>query len=161
MNILGIDPGYAIVGFGVINYNGNLFKTLGYGCITTPVNLDMSKRLFIIYDELQQIILKYKPSCLAVEKLYFVSNQKTAISVAQARGIILLSGAKNNLPIFEYTPLQIKQSVTGYGRATKSQIIAMISSMLKLSFAPKLDDTADALAVAICHAHSCKSLFLK
>ncbi len=153
MNILGIDPGYAIVGFGVVNFCSNKFLTLGYGSITTPVNLDMDKRLVVIYQELQQIILKYKPSCVAVEKLYFTSNQKTAIAVAQARGVILLVCAQNNLKIFEYTPLQVKKSVVGYGRASKSQVISMTSSILKLSSAPKLDDTADALALAVCHAH--------
>lgn len=159
MIILGIDPGYAIIGFGVVcNYNNKL-QTLGYGAITTASNLDMSIRLSIIYDELNQIILKYKPSCMAIEKLYFTSNQKTALAVAQARGVILLAGTKNNLNIFEYTPLQVKQSVVGYGKATKLQVISMTSSILNLKSSPKLDDTADALAIAICHAHSSKSLF--
>lgn len=154
MIILGIDPGYAIVGFGVIKYNQNKFCALGYGAITTPAGISMESRLLTIHSELDQIINKYKPSCVAVEKLYFTSNQKTAIAVAQARGVILLSATQNALPIFEYTPLQIKQSVTGYGRAIKSQVIAMTKSILGLSSGPKLDDTADALAVAICHAHS-------
>ena len=159
MNILGIDPGYAIVGFGAINYNKNKFYTLSYGSITTPASLKIQDRLSIIFDELNLIISKYQPDCIAVEKLYFSSNQKTVITVAQARGVILLAGAKNNLPIFEYTPLQIKQSVVGYGRATKSQVISMTTSILNLASAPKLDDTADALAVAICHAHSSLSLY--
>ncbi|MBP0979223.1 MAG: crossover junction endodeoxyribonuclease RuvC, partial [Oscillospiraceae bacterium] len=159
MNILGIDPGYAIIGFGAINYTKNKFNTLGYGSITTPAGLMIQNRLSIIYDELNLIISKYKPDCLAIEKLYFSSNQKTVITVAQARGVILLVGARNNLPIFEYTPLQIKQSVVGYGRATKAQVISMTASILKLVSAPKLDDTADALAVAICHAHSSVSLY--
>lgn len=159
MIILGIDPGYAIVGFGVIKHYQNKFHTLGYGSITTTSALKIDQRLLIIYNELQQIISKYKPSYVSIEKLYFTSNQKTAIAVAQARGVILLACAKNNLPIFEYTPLQIKQAVVGYGRATKSQVITMVSSLLKLQNAPKLDDTADALAVAVCHAHSSNSLF--
>lgn len=158
MNILGIDPGYAIIGFGVINYHLNKFHTIGYGSITTQSNLKMSQRLLTIYNDLQQIISKYKPSCMAIEKLYFTSNQKTAIYVAQARGIILLAGVKNNLDIFEYTPLQVKQSVVGYGKATKSQVIAMTTSILNLLSAPNLDDIADALAIAICHAHSFNSL---
>lgn len=160
MKILGIDPGYAIVGFGVIDFCLNKFNILGYGAITTPANLDMNRRLLMIYNELQQVIQKYRPSCIAIEKLYFTSNQKTAIAVAQARGVILLACAQNNLEIFEYTPLQVKQSVVGYGRATKSQVINMTSSILGLKSAPKLDDTADALAIAICHAHSSSS-FLK
>ena len=159
MNILGIDPGYAIIGFGVINYKKNKFNTLSYGSITTPAGLTFQDRLSIIYDELNLVISKYKPSCIAIEKLYFYSNQKTVIAVAQARGVIMLSGAKNNLPIFEYTPLQIKQSVVGYGRASKSQVISMTTSILNLASAPKLDDTADALAVAVCHAHSSMSLY--
>lgn len=160
MIILGIDPGYAIIGFGVIEHKNNKFTTLGFGAITTSANLPMDERLLIIHNEMQQIINKYHPSCISVEKLYFNSNHKTAIDVAQARGVILLSGSQNKLPIFEYTPLQIKQSVVGYGRAVKSQVIAMTMSILKLPFKPKLDDTADALAVAICHAHSSASLLI-
>ncbi len=159
MIILGIDPGYAIIGFGVIsNCNGKI-QTLGYGAVTTAPNLDMNTRLSIIYDELTQIILKYNPSCMSIEKLYFTTNQKTALAVAQARGVILLAGKKNNLDIFEYTPLQVKQAVVGYGKATKAQVISMTASILNLKSTPKLDDTADALAIAICHAHSSTSLF--
>lgn len=158
MRILGIDPGYAIVGFGSINFYLNKFSVLGYGAITTPANLNMNRRLLMIHNELQQVIQKYRPSCVAIEKLYFTSNQKTAIAVAQARGVILLTCTQNNLDIFEYTPLQVKQSVVGYGRASKSQVIAMTSSILKLKSTPKLDDTADALAIAICHAHSGNSI---
>jgi len=154
MNILGIDPGYAIIGFGALAYNRSKFNVLGYGAITTQSNIAMSIRLEIIYDELNKVIKKYNPCCLSIETLYFTSNQKTAISVAQARGVIVLAGRKNNLEIFEYTPLQVKQAVVGYGKATKKQVISMTACILNLQSAVKLDDTADALAVAICHAHS-------
>jgi crossover junction endodeoxyribonuclease RuvC len=158
MIILGIDPGYAIVGFGVIHYDKSKFNTLGYGAITTNAKLPLERRLEIIYDELNFIIQKYQPSFMAVEKLYFTSNQKTAIAVAEARGIIVLAGVKNRLKLFEYTPLQVKQSVVGYGQATKTQVISMTQSILNLTDKPKLDDTADALAIAICHAHTYNSL---
>lgn len=161
MKILGIDPGYAIIGFGVLKHDKNRYTAMSYGNIRTESNLDMPKRLLIINNEVQQIISKYAPDSLAIEKLYFTTNQKTALAVAQARGIILLGAAKNNLPVFEYTPLQIKQSVVGYGKATKKQVITMITSILRLEHAPKVDDTADALAVALCHAHSINSRLIK
>lgn len=154
MIILGIDPGYAIVGWGVIEYNGTRFRTLGYGSINTPAGLEPSERLLMVYNGLNEIIEKYKPQQIAVEELFFNTNTTTAILVAEARGVILLAARLNNLEFFEYTPLQVKQAVVGYGRADKKQVITMVTTLLSLPSPPKPDDTADALAIAICHAHS-------
>ena len=155
MIILGIDPGYAIVGFGVIEKTGNNTRVIDYGVITTPKEDRMPKRLNDIYDSLCAIIDKYKPDCMALEELFFQNNQKTAIAVAQARGVIERAGIKKIGRLYEYTPLQIKQALTGVGRAEKKQVIALVKMILGLdtAHAPKLDDTADALALAICHAH--------
>ncbi|MBP9989426.1 MAG: crossover junction endodeoxyribonuclease RuvC [Ruminococcus sp.] len=158
MIILGIDPGYAIIGYGVLEYSNNHFKVLDYGAVTTPAGLDFNRRLEIIYDELDLIMNKYKPNVMAIEKLFFNTNQKTVIDVAQARGVIALCAQKHKLEIAEYTPLQVKQSVVGYGRAEKKQVQEMMRIMLKLEKIPKPDDTADALAMAICHAHTSGSL---
>jgi len=158
MIILGIDPGYAIVGYGLIDYTNNHFTVLDYGAITTPAGMDFNRRLEIIHDELEQIILKFKPSCMAIEKLFYNTNAKTVIDVAQARGVILFTAQKHGLEVSEYTPLQVKQSVVGYGRAEKKQVQEMMRIMLKLEKIPKPDDTADALAMAICHAHTSGSL---
>ncbi|MBE7012265.1 MAG: crossover junction endodeoxyribonuclease RuvC [Ruminococcaceae bacterium] len=158
MKILGIDPGFAIVGYGVIDYGGNRFKTIEYGAVTTEAGEDMFIRFKKIYDDLTEIIERSKPDAMAIEELFFNSNQKTAINVAQARGIILLAAMNKNVPIFEYTPLQVKQAVVGYGRADKGQVQQMVKALLNLSKIPKPDDTADALAIAICHAHSFGSL---
>ena len=147
MIILGIDPGIAIVGWGVVDYRGNQFKTLGYGSITTPKEESTEMRLSRIYDDMNVILERYKPEAMAVE-------EPTAIRVAEARGVILLAAQRAGVPIFEYTPLQVKQSVVGYGRAEKKQVITMVTMMLGLSKPPKPDDTADALAVAVTHAHS-------
>ena len=154
MIILGIDPGYAIVGVGVIEYSGNKFRCLEYGAITTPAGMPTPRRLKVINDGMNAYIDKYKPEAVAVEELFFNSNQKTAIHVAQARGVIIISAVNKNVPLYEYTPLQIKQAVTGYGRADKLQIQTMVKMMLNLNAVPKPDDAADALAAAICHAHS-------
>ena len=154
MIILGIDPGYAIVGWGVLEYNGTKFKTLGYGSIQTPAGMPMIERLERIYLGMNEIIDKYKPDQMAVEELFFNTNSKTAIVVAEARGIILLSARLKGVKTFEYTPLQVKSSVVGYGRAEKKQVITMVTSLLKLPAPPKPDDTADALAITVCHAHS-------
>lgn len=154
MIILGIDPGYAIVGWGVIEYSGSKFRTLGYGSIQTPPNLPIVDRLEMIYRGMNEIIEKYKPDQMAVEELFFNTNSKTAIVVAEARGIILLSAKLAGIEIGEYTPLQVKQAVVGYGRAEKKQVIIMVTGLLGLKEPPKPDDTADALAVAVCHAHS-------
>ncbi len=157
MRIIGIDPGYAIVGFGVLEYNRAQFQVVDYGAVTTPADMDFNSRLLEIYNDLCYILDKFKPDFLAIERLYFTSNQKTAIDVAQARGIVLLAARQRNIEIFEYTPLQVKQSVTGYGKAVKKQVQEMTTRILKLPEIPKPDDTADALAIAICHAHSYNS----
>lgn len=158
MKILGIDPGFAIVGYGIIDHTGNKFKTIEYGAVTTEANEDMFVRFKKIYDGVTEIIERTNPEAMAIEELFFNSNQKTAINVAQARGIILLAAMNKNVPIFEYTPLQVKQAVVGYGRADKTQVQQMVKALLNLEKVPKPDDTADALAIAICHAHSCGSL---
>ena len=154
MIILGIDPGLAIVGYGVVEYKASHFTTIAYGAIETPAHTPVEDRLNTIYGELDDIIKLYHPDCIAVEELFFNTNTTTGISVAEARGVILLCAKRNGLDIFEYTPLQVKQSVVGYGRAEKAQVIELVRIILKLKNVPKLDDTADALAVAICHAHS-------
>ena len=158
MRILGIDPGYAIVGVGVIEYTHGRFQVVGYGAVTTQANTNFTVRLKTIYDEVSLLIAKYQPQALAIEKLYFNDNQKTAIDVAQARGVILLAAANAGVPIYEYTPLQVKQAVVGYGRAEKRQMQEMTRSLLRLKSVPKPDDTADALAIAICHAHTSGSI---
>lgn len=154
MIILGIDPGFAIVGYGVVAYEKGEYRTVDFGKITTPAKIPLYKRLKMIYDALSLLIENYKPDVMAVEELFFNSNVKTAIAVGHARGVILLAAANNNVPLAEYTPLQIKQAVVGYGRADKNQVQQMVKSFLKLKEVPKPDDTADALAVAICHANS-------
>lgn len=153
MVILGIDPGYAIVGWGVIEYEHSRFRVLGYGAITTNADTPFPQRLESIYNDMCYVFEKYKPSVMSMEKLFYNSNQKTVIDVAQARGVITLCAQMHNKEIFEYTPLQVKQSVTGYGRAEKKQVMEMTRSILGLASVPKPDDTADALALAICHAH--------
>ncbi len=153
MVILGIDPGYAIVGWGVVEYNHGNFRVLGYGAITTEATTPFAERLQIIYNDMCYLFEKYKPDAMSMEKLFYNSNQKTVIDVAQARGVITLSAQNYGKDIFEYTPLQVKQSVTGYGRAEKKQVQEMIKNILGLDSVPKPDDTADALAMAICHGH--------
>lgn len=157
MKIIGIDPGYAIVGYGVITYNNMNFTTLDYGAIITDAGTPFNKRLLKIYDDFLQLLVQHKPDAVSIEKLFFNNNQKTAIDVAQARGIILLASEQQNIPCFEYTPLQVKQSVVGYGKAQKAQVMDMTRRLLRLTKVPKPDDTADALAVAICHAHTAPS----
>jgi crossover junction endodeoxyribonuclease RuvC len=154
MIILGIDPGLATVGFGIVKYNNNKFTTLNYGAIITPPKIPVHERLEMIYNDLQRIITSYKPTDFAIEELFYNTNQKTVISVCEARGVTLLAAQKNRLEIDEYTPLQVKQSVVGYGRAEKIQVMTMVKNILKLEKIPKPDDAADALAIAICHAHS-------
>ncbi len=158
MIILGIDPGYAIVGFGVIGYAKNKFSVFEYGAVTTPAHTKTESRLIEIYEGIGELCDKFHPDAISIEELFFNSNAKTAVNVCQARGVILLAAARRGIPIFEYTPLQIKQSVTGYGRAEKHQVISMVTTLLGLSSPPKPDDTADALAAAICHAYSSSSL---
>ena len=156
MIILGIDPGIAIVGYGLIECKGNKFKVIDYGCITTESKTLFPNRLKIVYDELTSIIEKYNPQDIALEELFFNKNAKTAIKVGQARGVEILAGINKNLDIFEYTPLQVKQAVVGYGRAEKHQVQEMVKFLLNLKEIPKPDDVADALAVAICHGTSLK-----
>lgn len=153
MLILGVDPGLATVGVGVVEARGGRFRALEYGAIITKPRQLLENRLAQIYDQLTDFIVKHKPDVMAVEELFFNTNQKTEVAVAQARGVILLAAQKQGLDIYEYTPLQIKQSVVGYGRAEKKQIIYMTRVILKLDSDPKPDDTADALAVAICHGN--------
>jgi crossover junction endodeoxyribonuclease RuvC len=154
MIILGIDPGYAIVGYGALSYDGNKFSVIEYGAITTDASMDMFERLKSIHNDLNQIIERVKPDFMAIEELFFNSNQKTAINVAQARGVLLLSALNHGVEVFEYTPLQVKQAVAGYGRADKNQVQQMVKLLLSLDKVPKPDDTADAVAIAICHGHS-------
>ncbi len=158
MIIIGIDPGLAIVGYGVVEYKSSHFTTLAMGAITTPAGMETAERLYNIYIDLDNIIKMYNPKDIAIEELFFNTNQKTAITVAEARGVILLCAKQHNVNIYEYTPLQVKQSVVGYGRAEKKQVIEMTKLILNLKTTPKLDDTADALAIAICHAHSAPSV---
>lgn len=157
MRILGIDPGYAIVGFGVLEYDGRSFQVVNFGAITTPAGIPFDERLDMIYKDMTQLFLTYHPECMSLEKLYFNTNHTTAIDVAQARGVILLAARQNGVKTYEYTPLQVKNSVVGYGRAEKKQVQEMTRSMLSLKEVPKPDDTADALALAITHGHSSHS----
>ncbi len=158
MIVMGIDPGYAITGWGVVRYERNTFRPVAFGAVTTEAHTEFSDRLEQVYDGICRICEQYRPEAVAVEQLFFTNNQKTVINVAQARGVIMLAVKKSNIPYFEYTPLQVKQSVVGYGRAEKRQVMEMTRKMLCLEKVPKPDDTADALAVAICHAHSSGSL---
>lgn len=154
MRILGIDPGYAIVGYGVLDFDNVRFRTVNYGAITTPADMPFDRRLVEIFNDMNTLLERFSPDCMSVEKLYFNTNTTTAIDVAQARGVILLAAAKKNIPVFEYTPLQVKVAVTGYGRAEKHQMQEMTKNILRLETIPKPDDTADALAIAICHGHT-------
>lgn len=154
MIILGIDPGTATTGFGVIEKKSNKLNLIDYGCILTSANLALSDRLGKIFKNIQKLIKKYHPDILVCEELFFVKNLKTAISVAQARGVILLAAKIGKISFCEYTPLEVKQALSGYGRATKPQIQKMVQLLLKLKSIPKPDDAADALALAICHAYS-------
>lgn len=154
MLIIGIDPGYAIMGYGVISYEGNKFDVIEYGAVTTSADMESPARLKKIYNELYDIFEKYKPDAVAIEELFFNKNVTTAMMVAQARGVAVVAAAKAGLEIFEYTPLQVKQGVVGYGRAEKKQVQLMVKTILNLKEIPRPDDAADALAVGICHAHS-------
>ena len=153
MRILGIDPGYAIVGWGVLDYEKNKFSIVDFGAITTEAGTPFAERLKVIYEDISYIIKAKKPQVVSMEKLFFQNNQKTAIDVAQARGVLLLAAEQNGIDVYEYTPLQVKQGVVGYGKAEKKQVMEMTRTILGLEKVPKPDDTADALAMAICHAH--------
>jgi len=154
MIILGIDPGTAATGYGLLKNSKNKMQVVDYGCIYTRSSLEMPERLILIAKDLKKIIKKYKPKIMAVEELFFFNNVKTAITVGQARGVVLLVGKSQKLEICEYTPLQVKQAVVSYGRADKNQIQQMVKTILKLESIPKPDDAADALAVAMCCANS-------
>ena len=158
MRILGIDPGYAIVGFGLVDALPGTQKLVACGAINTPSGVRLPARLWQIATDLEELIGQFSPDVLAIEELFFNSNHTTAIPCAEARGVILLAAKQKGLDIFEYTPLQVKQSVTGYGRAVKKQVQEMTRIILNLESIPKPDDTADALAMAICHAHCSGSL---
>ena len=152
MVILGIDPGLAIVGWGVIESVRGKIRPLAYGAITTPAHTDIEARLLMIRNDLKDVIERYKPDEMAIEELFFNTNITTGIAVAEARGVILCTAHEAGVKISEYTPLQVKQAVVGYGKAEKHQVIAMVTSLLKLKQPPKPDDTADAIAIAICHS---------
>lgn len=154
MIIMGIDPGFAITGYGVVKYEGNKFTVIDYGAITTEASTAFCKRLLHLNQRLEELVELHKPDAVAVEELFFNKNIKTALNVGHGRGVILLSAAKSGVEVFEYTPLQVKQAVVGYGRADKTQVQQMIKAILNLPAVPKPDDVADALAVAVCHGHS-------
>ncbi|MCS7458704.1 crossover junction endodeoxyribonuclease RuvC [Paenibacillus doosanensis] len=154
MRIMGIDPGIAIVGFGFIDKQGSRLVPVQYGSIQTEAHTDGALRLKMVYEATVQLIEKYKPDAVAIEKLFFNRNVTTAFTVGQARGVMMLAAVQKDIPIGEYTPLQVKQAVVGYGKAEKKQVQEMVRMFLNLSAVPKPDDVADALAVAICHAHT-------
>jgi crossover junction endodeoxyribonuclease RuvC len=154
--ILGVDPGTATTGYGLIRKEGQKYSLIHYGCILTPAKTPLHDRLDTIYEELSDIIDEHTPDHMAVEELFFAANAKTAIAVGQARGVILLAGKKKGISIFEYTPLEVKMALTGYGRADKNQIQQMVKTLLSLPEIPKPDDAADAIAIAICHAQTKK-----
>ena len=154
MIVMGIDPGYAITGYGLVDYFQGRFKCMAYGTISTKPDMPFEKRLLRIADELDRLITVWQPAAMAVEELFFSRNTTTAIGAAQGRGVAVLSGARAGLQVYEYTPMQIKLSVTGYGKAQKQQVQQMVKVLLGMQILPKPDDAADALAVAICHAHS-------
>ena len=156
MIVLGIDPGFGRIGYGVIQFVKNKYHVLEYGCITTKTNSYFPTRLIKIEKDLEEIISRYSIDAASIEELYFNTNSKTAIKVAEARGVILNTLAKSSIDIFEYTPLQAKLAIVGYGRADKIQVKNMVKQFLGLEKMPKLDDTTDALAIAICHTHNCR-----
>ena len=158
MIILGIDPGIATVGFGVIEAQRAAVRQITYGAITTKAGQPLAPRLSQIYADTVQLIEKFRPDAISIEELFFSTNLKTGISVAHGRGVLLLAGYNYNIPLFEYTPLQVKQAVTGYGKADKKQVMDMVKRLLRMDRIPRPDDAADALAVAICHARTATSL---
>ena len=154
MRVLGIDPGYAIVGWGVVEYVGNRFAPVGYGAVMTDKDTPFEQRLVEVYEGILDVCKRYQPEAISLEKLFYQHNQTTVIGVAEARGVILLAAAQAGLPIYEYTPMQVKQAVTGYGKAVKKQVQEMTRMLLSLPAVPKPDDTADALAMAITFCHT-------
>ncbi len=161
MRILGIDPGYGITGFGLLDAQRNRFSLLRCGAITTSAGMDFSARLEIIYEDMKQLLEVSKPDAVAIEELFFGHNVTTAIGVAQSRGVILLAVRQAGLPVYQYKPMQVKQAVVGYGGATKHQVMDMTRRILNLSQMPKPDDAADAIAIALCHGRSATSLLSK
>lgn len=153
MKILGLDPGTAITGFGLINMEKGSYSLLEYGTLRTPAQMAADKRLCLLYDQLNELLERVQPEQVAIEQLFFNRNTTTAVPVGQARGVLVLACAQKGLPISEYTPLEVKQALTGYGRAEKKQIQYMVGQLLKMTAPPKNDDAADALAIAITHAH--------
>ena len=158
MRILGIDPGYGITGFGIVDAPRNNFRLLQYGAITTPPGTDFPLRLQMIYNDMTELLRVAQPDCVAIEELFFGQNVTTGIGVAQSRGVILLAIQQAGVPIYQYKPMQVKQSVVGYGNATKHQVQDMTKRILHLNATPKPDDAADAIAIALCHARSSTSL---
>jgi len=156
--VLGIDPGVATVGFGVISETGGIPKPVRYGVISTPAKMRLALRLKQINSDVSELIKAFNPDAIAVEELFFNTNQKTAVAVAHGRAAIILAGEEHGVPMFEYTPLQVKKAVAGYGRATKNQVMEMVKRLLSMEQIPKPDDAADALAIAICHARFANSL---
>ena len=158
MRILGIDPGYGITGFGIVDAQRNNFQLLQYGAITTPAGTDFPLRLQMIYNDMTELLQVAKPDVVAIEELFFGQNVTTGIGVAQSRGVILLAIQQAGVPIFQYKPMQVKQAVVGYGNATKHQVQDMTKRLLHLNAMPKPDDAADAIAIALCHGRSSTSL---
>lgn len=158
MRILGIDPGYATIGFGVLESQRGVCRLLQYGTITTPPDLDFPQRLLVIYNDMVQLLETVKPDEVAIEELFWGHNVTTGIGVSHGRGVILLTIAQQMLPVYEYTPMQIKQAVVGYGAATKQQVMDMTKRLLKMEKVARPDDAADAIAVALCHSRSSTSL---
>ena len=158
MRILGIDPGYGITGFGLIEAQRGATQLLRCGAITTPAGMDFSARLEIIYEDMRSLLQEAKPEAVAIEELFFGHNVTTAIGVAQSRGVMLLAIRQAGIPVFQYKPMQVKQAVVGYGNATKHQVMDMTKRLLRLEQLPKPDDAADAIAIALCHARSSTSL---
>ncbi len=158
MIILGIDPGVATIGFGFIESVGQKNRVISFGVITTPAGIPLSERLLQISENMQDLLRQFPPDEMGVEELFFSKNVTTGIAVAHGRGIILLEAERKKIPIFEYTPMQVKQAVTGYGKAEKKQVMSMTQRLLKLKEIPRPDDAADALAVAICHSRATSSL---
>ena len=156
MIIMGIDPGFAITGYGIVEYEKNAFNLKDYGVIVSEASMNLPERLLLLSMKLEELINAYSPDAVSVEELFFNRNIKTAMNVGHGRGVALLTAAKMGIEVFEYTPLQVKQAVVGYGRAEKHQMQQMVKLILNLKEIPKPDDAADALAVAICHGHSYK-----
>ena len=161
MRILGIDPGYGITGFGLLEAERSAYTLLRYGAITTPAGMDFSARLEIIYEDMRKLLEVARPDAVAIEELFFGQNVTTGIGVAQSRGVILLAIRQAGIPVYSYKPMQVKQAVVGYGNATKHQVQDMTKRLLRLETLPKPDDAADAIGIALCHARSSTSLIAK